>query len=390
VQQLSENDPELVNDVAQAKQILGLADGQIEHIVSDARGNDAGEEKSDDQQLDQSMQALVAPLQRIMFKVSTSRKPASIEQLFQDANADLQPGSEAWQYGTRLKQQLQQYALGIAKYRDGDLSAGKPTIDAMRGGKKWHASTGAIYAPFVAQQSAAISALAPSLGGCDLVLSLERGGALVHDELVSGGGPPGHSIPKRTMTAAEIAASVQIGHLSAEEAQKLLDPDKGGKHRIQQRADLRAEIDSIMAPDPAQVLTIAIAETRVGGGSVNYLIETVNAVLQTGQYPNLKFSILALDQTMHRDADAAAEGITYAPVVDADRVKVTISSTEYVLGEDVAYQLSPGSSHAVVVFKGTDDQLAAYKIVPQSSTSSRDIIIDLVDGAYNSFLPGVL
>ena len=67
-----------------------------------------------------------------------------------------------------------------------------------------------------------------------------------------------------------------------------------------------------------------------------------------------------------------------------------IASTEYILAEDVDFQLSYDSEQPVIVFKGTDQHLTAYSIEPDDQTSSRDIVLALVDGAYTTFLPGVL
>lgn len=308
-------------------------------------------------------------------------------------------GSPEWEYGPQLKAKLEQFAAAIAGALSATMSKEMRSelIEAIRTGKRWGGlkrwtvSAGAIYAPFVAAQSAAVDALAPEAQGCDIVLSLERGGALAQDELLSGTHQPSQVIPKRTMTTVEIDAAVQLGHLSEDERKVLVAPGTHGKHKVQQQADLRAKIDELMASDPAQAMTIAIAETRVGGGSVDGLVKSAKAALATGRYPNLKFKILALDQTMHRDEENAAQGVTYLPVAGAaGKIQVVISSTPYILGEDVAVQLSRTGKAPVIVFNATEDRIAAYRITPQSDTVTRDIILDLVDGAYNAFLPGVM
>jgi hypothetical protein len=75
----------------------------------------------------------------------------------------------------------------------------------------------------------------------------------------------------------------------------------------------------------------------------------------------------------------------------ANRVRVIIASTRYILGEDVDYQLAPDSKRALIVFGGAqDDRLQVYQITPLGDTISRDILIDLVDGAYSGQLPGIL
>jgi hypothetical protein len=138
-----------------------------------------------------------------------------------------------------------------------------------------------------------------------------------------------------------------------------------------------------MAPDRDRAVTIALTEVRVGRGSVDFLIKIAKDVLDTGLYPNLKFKIRATTRTMHLPtvakraaAENAAEGIAYAPLDEhADRIGVALQSTEYVLGEDVDYQIEYDSKRPLIVFKGT---------------LSPDVLLDLVDGAYNGFLPGVL
>jgi hypothetical protein len=393
IQQLSKREPELQADVATAKQILGLADHAIEQIVTASRTDNAAELDNDDKDLEQQMRQLVPLLRHIMYKVSTSRKPAAIEKLFQEQNRGIQPGNDESRYGASLKAKLQEFGLAIAQHQSG-AGSGKDAIDAIRGSDKiWTVHQGAIYAPFVAQHSAAVDDLAQEAVDCDLIMSLERGGTLVQDEVLSGTSTPSQSIPKREgaethMPADQIAKAVEVGHITAADAAKLAaNPTRA--YKIAQKADLRNAIDRTMHDNPDRALTIGITETRVSGSSVNFIIGIVNDVLRTGHYPNLRFKILALDQTMHSTVDEGAR-LAYAPIADANRVEVVLRSTPYILGEDVAFQVSPGAKHPIIVFKGTEQQLTAYWISPQDETISRDIVIDLVDGAYNAFLPGVL
>jgi hypothetical protein len=165
---------------------------------------------------------------------------------------------------------------------------------------------------------------------------------------------------------------------------------------------IRFFVERIWGPDQLQIGThhqrrcdisillltlIAITETMVGGGSASDLLKTLRKLIK--KYRNVTFRVLLLEQTMHRE-QGAADGMTLLPVVDANRIEVVIQSVKYILGEDVNFQNVPDSRHPVIVFKGSKDQLSAYKIVPITPTSSRDVIVDLVDGAYNGFLPGIL
>jgi hypothetical protein len=389
--QIASKDAGFAADVAQARQILDLADGSIAKIVAAARANDAAEEKRDDAALDAQMRSLVEPLKRIMIKVSTSRKPSTIAQLFQEQNATIEPGStEAEQYGEALREKLNSMGLSIQG------KAPSNAIKMMRGeDSKWTVDQGAIWAPFVPQQGAAIDALGGEAEDCAYMLSLERGGSLVQDEIESASAAtnePDHKIPKREpggVTEQEIARAIELEYIGTKEAETIRKRDKTA-YKVLQKADLRAKIDEIMGAYGAnKPVRIAVAETKVSGGSVNQIVNILNGVIRSGKYPHLTFKVLALEQTMH-DKDADKSQGFYRRLLNGNRIEVIYHQTEYILGEDVGYQLDDVSKQPIVVFKGVKETLTAYRITPQHETVSRDIIVDLVDGAYNGFLPGVL
>jgi hypothetical protein len=84
-------------------------------------------------------------------------------------------------------------------------------------------------------------------------------------------------------------------------------------------------------------------------------------LLQEGLYPNLKFKLLLLQQTIHRED--GGKGVTFRKITSSEQIQMVISQTRYILGEDVGYQLAKSgeaSKKPVIVFKGTQETLVAY------------------------------
>ncbi|MTJ53373.1 hypothetical protein FJR38_12325 [Anabaena sp. UHCC 0253] len=308
------------------------------------------------------------------------RKPATIKKIFfaSKENQKQTPEGEAW-YGDWLLKKLNSFAPGLD---DSKLKTRKNTIRSIRGDDNtWTELQGAIYAPFIEDNRQAIQTLQGEMDDCKYLLSLERGGAFLADQLTKGKNLPSKKIEKRT--------------LSEEEAQAL--NTKTDAHKVQQQYDLKEGIKQLMSGKENENITIAIAETLVGGGSRDALIKTVKEILESGEYPNLKFKLLLLQQTIHTEDEGQGivrQGLTkVSGITEANRIQIVTGSTKYILGEDVGYQLAKSggnSNKPVIVFQGTKETLVAYQITPENNTTARDIITDLNAGAYTGLLPGIL
>lgn len=299
-------------------------------------------------------------------------KPAIIKQIFfvPYEKVDLENGL----YGEWLLQRLNSFEPGLLNT---SLKIRKQTVKKIRGKDEiWTEIQGAVYAPFIEDNQTAIQNLRLNLDDCAYLLSLKRGGALLADQIASSQNIYVIKIEKRIM--------------SLEEAERL-GTNKTDNYKVQQLADIKACIKSIMNGRVQENLTIAIAETLVGGSSRNLLIKTVEEILSENLYPNLKFKILLLQQTIHTEDEG--EGILVSGIAKFRQVQIVTVQTRYILGEDVGYQLAESGifcKKPVIVFKGTQSRLIAYQISPCEETTARDIIIDLNLGKYNGLLPDVL
>jgi hypothetical protein len=119
-----------------------------------------------------------------------------------------------------------------------------------------------------------------------------------------------------------------------------------------------------------------------------------NDILGDREFVNVRFKILALEQTIHGvEAGAGLVELNQGGIGRADRVTVISSPTRYILGEDVGYQAArnhKASRAPVILFRPTEEAMYAYQIIPVGDTTASDIIVDLVDGKYAGRLPNVL
>lgn len=371
-----------VADIERVREILGLAEDQIDLVVEAARSGNEATDAIDDQVL--ALQGEVLVLRRVMSKVEASRKSADVRKLFDHDSSE----SVERQEQAKLLETLKSFGMNIQRYQQHGRG-GKQIVQAIRGKDKvWTVSQGAIYAPFVLPHSLAITHLALELEGCTCLLGLERGGSFLADQITLGRDDYAPvSIPKREVGALEVSQMLQAGLITQKQSRTLLRNPKGA-YKVQQQADLQAEIHEIMSTVPKEEsMTIAITETMVGGGSARDLLKTLRKMIRT--YRNVKFKVLLLEQTMQRERGEAS-GMGRLPLLAGGQLEIVIESVQYILGEDVNYQLVSGIQKPIIVFRGVRDQLVAYQIVPKQDSEARDVLLDLIDGAYNGFLPGVL
>lgn len=301
------------------------------------------------------------------------------------SNAEVEPGPEGGRARTTIQQILGhnngELVIPSPKYAGERLreilSLVEPALlsrnqDQIRGvirmvrgrDMDYNIYQGAIYAPFVADQGAAIQDLRAQVPGTAYFLSMDRGGAMIGDQ-----------ITQHTMTPNQI-----------------IERASTGDYRAQQLSDLRTRVGEIMTGKENDAIIITISETSVSGGSTLNLIAELRGIISSGRYPNLKFRVLVLQQTA-TGLGESARGTIMRKVGTADKIQVVIANTPYILGEDVNYQIArnnENSSAPILVFKGTEESLMAYRITPVEGSTARDVIIDLVDGVYRSRLRGVL
>ncbi|BAZ11603.1 hypothetical protein NIES4071_34290 [Calothrix sp. NIES-4071] len=303
---------------------------------------------------------------------SGARRPVSIKQIsfVPYEKVDLDNGL----YGEWLLQQLNSFEPGLLSE---SLEIRKQTVNKIRGKDDvWTKLQGAVYAPLIEDSQNAIRSLRSSLDDCAYLISLKRGGAMLADQIASSQNIQVVKIEKRIM--------------SLEEAERLRT-NQTDNYKIQQMADLKACIKSIMNSELQDNLTIAIAESLVGGGSRNLLIRTLEELINENLYPNIKLKIILLQQTIH--TEDRGRGIYVSGTTKLSSLQIITAQTRYILGEDVGYQLAKSGDFCkkpVIVFKGSQSRLIAYQINPCESTTARDVIIDLNLGRYNGLLPNVL
>lgn len=276
-------------------------------------------------------------------------------------------------YGNWLLESINTFEPGLLNQ---DVNIRNDTIAKIRGKDEiWKILQGAIYTPFIEENREAIQTLQRNLNDCTYLLSLERGGSLLADQIAKGKNIYSDKIEKR--------------FISAEKFQNT--DDKLDNYKVQQQETLKARITSLMQGKENENITIAIAETIVGGGSTNELVKTLETLLKTELYPNLKLKLLLLQQTIHRKDEG--KGVILRKRTKAEQIQLIISQTRYILGEDVGYQLAYSgqtSKKPIIVFQGNQEKLIAYQITPEGNTTARDIIIDLNAGAYIGLLPDIL
>jgi hypothetical protein len=151
----------------------------------------------------------------------------------------------------------------------------------------------------------------------------------------------------------------------------------------------------------APVVRIAIAETAVSGSSVNTLLKTLTTYHDL--LPYSQFDLLVEKQTIKekelRDDEVGGlrlydPGIQLGKNVSTtsiDKIRMFIAQTEYILGEDVGYQISYDGrlvGEPLVVFDETSHMLVAVKLSARGMLP-RDLLRMLIGGALDTALSRV-
>jgi hypothetical protein len=331
----------------------------------------------------------------------------------------------------------------------GDQEIREGGVGTVRGTDESYSNyQGAILRQFILEERRAILGLVRIAAGADAIFSLERGGSLIadlieklsrerianikvakptaenlerYDKHASESSPKiPTSSPQGSSPAEPLAASSSSRDVEAEVGREKEAAKKFAEHQKQVHVDLfiRQMHKFIMMKkeEGAKEVTIAITETAVGGGSVNSLLKSIKPLcdgLKSHPEIRVKFKILVARETikntnykgsgvvkihdpiyLHKGNKGGIDTQKQLETLDPSQVEVFISQTRYLIGEDVDYQLQypggTGASNPVVVFEQRDDIITALSIKPNDPRdSARNILIDLIAGAYDGVMADV-
>ncbi len=248
---------------------------------------------------------------------------------------------------------------------------------------------GAIFAPFIMDSRRAIANLVSVLGNTVAIFSLERGGSLLADHL--------HRVRQELLNV-----KIPKSQLHKREEQhlrlifRMMDAEEGLLFKMLSR-------NPAIARTPPPLITFAITETAISGSSVNTLLKTLKNYSML--LPYTKFKLLVEKQTM-KDEDFSPTlpsrlkvsdlKIRFAPILykgnplegNIAQIEMFIAQTQYIIGEDVGYQVSYDTKlrgAPLVIFDEIANNLVAVSL--QSCTMlPREMIIELIAGAYDDIL----
>lgn len=240
---------------------------------------------------------------------------------------------------------------------------------------------GAILAPFIRDNRKALLGLVHMMGDATAVFSLERGGSLVADHL--------HALGRDIMNI-KIAKTEERTSQHRNLAMAMMDLEEGRMFTMLSRNPL------LLKKPP--LITIALTETAISGSSVNTLLKTIS------QYhhllPQSQFRLLIERQTIKEERlrPERTGGIHVEdPGIDLEKNLVTsaipkvqmfISHAQYILGEDVDYQISYDGKHTgqpLMIFDESKKQIVAVSLSSPTMTP-RDMIMRMIGGAYDATL----
>ncbi|CAB3749833.1 hypothetical protein [Paraburkholderia humisilvae] len=168
--------------------------------------------------------------------------------------------------------------------------------------KEFRRTQGLVYSPFISMNRDAIRRLAAETDGADLIVSLERGGSYVADQIgavLSAHG--GRRIPHLRIPK---PSSAQLSIIHAE-FQRAFPPgvsvgvkefDKKTSHVLM----LVRTVETMLRHEPDKSLNLIVTETVVGGGSTNGLLMGLGYLLR--RYDKLCIRLLLHRHTSHQDA----------------------------------------------------------------------------------------
>ena len=280
-------------------------------------------------------------------------------------------------------------ALGISQQMEELSDDNRELVRMIREhDRTWTPTQGFIYVPHIIEQRDAVDRLSDEAEGSIALLGVERGGGMLAQQI-------------------EHENKIIVEHQYGENKYGRITRKKS----LETEA-LIAELKGVAERNIGVQITVSIAETVVGGGSATGVIKAIEKSNILSEHPNLTVKLLLLQQTMHSTSDSQeAEGkISRRLNVDDDRrdreegtvrllstptgrVQVVLSSTPYILGEDVDYQLKKvgeNSQKPIILYGVNSDQFVLKRITPERETTSRDVILMLSKGELDQHITSMI
>jgi hypothetical protein len=168
----------------------------------------------------------------------------------------------------------------------------------------------------------------------------------------------------------------------------MMDVEEGQVFRLMQRHGFR---------DRPPVVTLAITETAISGSSVQTLLKTLETYHNL--LPASRFQLLVEKQTIKEDrltrGTTGGLRLTDPGILPASRsadslakVRMFVAQTEYILGEDVGYQISYDGRLAgqpLIVFDEDSRRLVAARL-SAAGMLPRDLLRLILAGAFDEAL----
>ena len=259
-------------------------------------------------------------------------------------------------------------------------------IETIRGSDKIYSTQQSlIFAPIIQRNRLALQHLVQTTSSCTAVFGLERGGALWSDYigLMTRGQTRSIKLPKPPKDPTSVFVENIEKYVTAWQASNPTNPQAR--------------------------LTIGIAETMVSGGSANRVLKAARTIANAHSNVNLK--LLFARHTHHRSGDEltdfsslkvkqsrklslfrdAENEVLSLPGISRDGgdVDMFIANAQYLLGEDIDYQLTYNGQSAdkpLVIFDKVRGQIKAVCISPSGGHTAREMLIRLVLGCYDETL----
>lgn len=236
---------------------------------------------------------------------------------------------------------------------------------------------GAVYNPFLSEHVKAIEELNVELSNMiestksvDLVLSLDRGGTMIADQL----------------DVLQNAKNIKIIKVD-----KLKEPIKIDGHKVNnheyQKNEIVQNVSKLIEESKGADVHVVFIEEYVSGGSIKGVVKDAFAQLLANN-ENLSVTFLLLQQTIDfKKPDNPRNEIldhrSLRGITNPARVNVIYRSVRAILAEDVDQQLENDhdkSTNPFIIFDVVNGKFESLKLTPLPGTTSRDIIIQMGKG----------
>jgi hypothetical protein len=201
-----------------------------------------------------------------------------------------------------------------------------------------------------------------------VILGMERYGALLADVLA-------HGTPQLKAKIAKFTPVVW---------DKGPSPSTGKKGKFDP-ASMLGEFRQILGPDKHVSRTIAVVDSYMGGSTTESLLEQVYRPL-LAEYPNVKFRNFMIRETFgfkvpgpERPVMADLRG--QPKPTETERIEFdTPEDVSMILGDDVSVVFRVNAGEPIRVFDPAGKVVETF--VPKAGQSTRDLLIELMNGKY--------